>query len=407
MARGDLMSVESLDEEIKELLPEVINIRRQIHRHPELGFEEFETSKIVATYLKELGLEVQEGIAKTGVVAVLRSNNPQATKTLLIRADMDALPLQEETDEPFKSEVPGKMHACAHDSHVAMILGVAKILVKNRDRLQGHVKFVFQPAEEGPGGARPMIREGVLRDPDVTAAIALHVDSKTPTGKISLRKGYVTASADDIHITLEGPGGHGSAPHLTKDLVLIGAQLILALHAIPTREVDPLEPIVFTVGRFCAGTRHNIIGHVAQLDATLRTFDEDVRRRVLKRIEETVEAFGNLHDVKVSLSINPNDSGYSAGWNDFQLTELVARSIEEYLGKDVIQWQEHPIMGAEDFFEFGLNKTIPTCMMFVGTRNEEKGCVHSMHSSHFKLDEDCLPIGIKAIVGAAFTYLSD
>ncbi len=401
------MSAVSLDDDVSKVLPEVIKIRRQVHEYPELGFEEVETSKLVANYLKQLGLEVKEGVAKTGVVGLLRSKNPQVTKTLLIRADMDALPVDEETDEPFRSKIPGKMHACGHDSHVAMILGVAKILAKHRDKLQGHVKFVFQPAEEGPGGARPMVREGVLKNPDVTAAIALHVDSKTPTGKISLKKGYLTASADDIHITIRGPGGHGSAPHLTKDLVLLGAQLVMALHAVPTREVDPLEPIVFTIGRFTAGTRHNIIGDTAQLDATLRTFDDEVRQRVLKRIEEIVESFGRLHDVETSISINPDDSGYSAGWNDPELTDIVARAIEQYVSKDAIQWQERPIMGAEDFFEFGLNKTIPTCMIFVGTRNEEKGCIHSMHSSHFKLDEDCLPIGMKAIAGAALMYLSE
>ncbi len=404
---GDCMSGVPLDDLVNEILPEIIQIRRKIHENPELGFEEFETSKLIATYLKDLGLEMKEGVAKTGVVAILRPVNPKKEKTLLIRADMDALPLQEETDEPFRSRNPNKMHACAHDSHVAMILGVANILTKLKDQLQGNVKFVFQPAEEGPGGARPMIREGVLKDPDVTAAIALHVDSKQPTGKIALRKGYVTASADDFHITLKGPGGHGSAPHMTKDLVLIGSQLVLALHALPTREVDPLEPVVLTIGRFSAGTRHNIIGDSALLEGTLRTFNEEVRQYLLERIRETVDRFADLYGIEVSIDINPNDSGYSAGWNDPEFTELVAKAIKSNLGDDVITWEEKPIMGAEDFFEFGLNKSIPTCMFFVGTKNEEKGCVHSMHSSHFKLDEDCLPIGIKAMVSAALSYLKE
>ncbi len=398
---------EKIDEIIKEILPEIIAIRRKIHQNPELGFEEHETAKLVAQFLKDLGLEVKENVAKTGVVGLLRCNNPNAEKTLLIRADMDALPLDEENTLEFKSKNKGKAHMCGHDSHVAIILGVAKVLAQFKDKLKGNVKFVFQPAEEGPGGALPMVQAGVLENPKVTAAMALHVDSATPTGKIGLKKGYVTASADEYHITLKGPGGHASAPHKTKDLVAIGVQLVQTLYNLPHREIDPLEPVVLTIGKFHAGTRHNIIGDRAEIAGTLRTLNEEVRKTLVQRIKDTVNNIAAFYSIDAEIVFNPGSLGYSSGWNDPTLVDIAANAISEALGKDSIEWLEKPLMGAEDFFEFGNQRKIPTLMMLVGTRNEEKGYIYPMHSSHFILDEESIPIGMKAMSSCALKYLNE
>lgn len=394
-----------LAQEVESAFPAVVHTRRIIHQHPELGFEEHRTSKLVASELKDLGLSVQHGIAKTGVVALLEGDQNDSGKTLLLRADMDALPLHEETDLPFKSKIPGKMHACGHDAHVAMMLGVARVLTSLTPHINGMIKFVFQPAEESSGGALPMIQEGIMENPAVTAALAAHVHHEIPTGKISLKKGYVTASADGFRIQLEGPGGHGSAPHQAKDLVVIGLQICNALVSLPSREIDPLEPVVLTIGKLHAGTRYNIIPDSLVMEGTIRTFNDEVRAYLKKRVNEVVESISILHGVSSTVQFNIGHSGYKPGWNDPRFTKFVGAVVEETLGKNSLTWARRPFMGAEDFFEFSMNKTIPTCMIFVGTRNEKKGCIYPLHSSRFKLDEDSMRVGMQALSAVALAYL--
>ncbi len=392
-------------ERCNQVFPKVINIRRQIHQHPELGFEEQRTSSLIMNALEELGLEVRGGIAKTGVVARLEGLKKDSGKTLLLRADMDALPLQEEVDLPFKSVISGKMHACGHDGHSAVLLGVAEILTNMRRHLDGEVKLVFQPAEETSGGARPMVKEGVLENPRVTAALALHFHHDIPTGKIGIKKGSVTASADGFRIILYGPGGHGSAPHQTRDLAHIGVQLFNILHSLPSREIDPMKPVVLTIGKYQVGTRYNIIASKAVIEGTIRTFEEEVRQYLKQRIIDVSSEIARHHEVKVDVQFNIGHAGYKPGWNDPNFTEFVADVIEEGLGKSTILWQDRPFMGAEDFFEFSQDKQIPACLFFVGTRNEHEGCVYPLHSTRFKLDEKAMLVAMKALATCVLAYL--
>ncbi len=390
---GDIVS--------SEIINEVVRIREHLHMHPELGFEEVETSKLVAEKLRALGLEVQTGIAKTGVVGLLRGGRGTG-KTILVRADMDALPLQEMNDVPYKSKVDGVMHACGHDAHVAIALGVAEALASIKGEIKGNVKFVFQPAEEGPGGAKPMVDEGVLEDPKVDASVALHVAGDFDEGVIAIRKGRFTASADEFHVVLKSPGGHGSAPHMTKDLVTIGTLLTQALNLIVSREVDPLDSAVITVGRFQAGTRHNIIGDTALIDGTIRALDPKTRDYLFDRVRTTVEAFANLYGIEFE---NNMLRGYPVGINDDNLTDLIVSVAKETVGEDKVDDGIPPIMGAEDFFEFGANGRIPAAMFWVGVRNEKKGYTFGNHSSRFDLGPKSLEAGVRVMTNIVLKFL--
>jgi len=386
--------------EIKE---EIIKDRRHFHMHPELGFEEIKTAEYVAKRLTELGFEVKTGVAKTGVIGVLKGKGGKG-KTIGIRADMDALPIQEENDVPYKSKHEGKAHMCGHDAHTAMLLGVAKILARLQDKLPGTVKLFFQPAEEGLGGAKPMVNAGALKNPDVSAVIALHVFDEFPTGKVIIKDGSFTASADKFYLDITGKGGHAAAPHEAIDPIVIASHLILALQTIASRSTDPVDPVVVTIGTFHAGTAYNIIPETVHLSGTIRALKQEVREATWEQIKQIAAGVAQSFGAKIATKI---ELGYNPGFNDPHLNQLIKASVTELFGEEQLVLEENPTMGAEDFYDFSDNYRIPVSMFWLGTRNEDKNIVYPGHSPKFDVDEDALPVGSAILVLTAWKYLTD
>jgi amidohydrolase len=393
----------SIKQVAESLEDKLINIRRKIHENPELGFEEFETAKYICENLDALAIPYKSGIAKTGIVGTLKGKGEGTS--IMLRADIDALPLDEDNDVPYKSKTPNKMHACGHDSHIACLLGAAEILNNKRSEFDGTVYLVFQPAEEGPGGAEPMIKEGAIGDPAnpiVDAALALHIVNDEEIGQIGVKNGAFTGSADEIYITIKGKGGHGSSPHKALDPVFIASQAYIAVQAFLTRYVDPMEPHVFTVGKILGGDRQNIISETCRMEATLRTLNKDLRDDLKKKIPEVVkgiaQSFGGDAEVEIK-------TGYPVGYNDKTITDLVRETMAEmYSSEKIIEVPAQ--LGAEDFYEFGLNGKIPVCMFWLYGANKERGLTAPNHSNYFDFDEKALPIGSALLAGTAFSYLN-
>ncbi len=386
----------------QEIKSEITEIRRQIHMNPELGFEEKETSELVVKELKELGIEVKANIAKYGVVGLIKGGAGDGP-TIGIRADMDALALHEENDVPYKSKIDGKMHACGHDAHTAILIGVAKILVKLQDKIKGNIKLFFQPAEEGLGGAKPMVEAGVLKNPNVSAVIALHVDTDNQVGQIQVKDGSLTASADEFWIDIVGKGGHAAYPHETKDPIFIGSHLVNTIQTIASRNTDPVFPVVVTVGTFHAGSAFNIIPETARLTGTIRALLPEVRDETHKHLQRIVKGTEEMFDVKVSLGIK---RGYAPGINDAGLNVILKEAAIELIGtKNVIE-TEYPGMGAEDFFDFSDNYRLPVTMFWLGSGNKEKGITAPGHNPKFDIDENALPIGSSILALTAIKYLN-
>ena len=383
------------------LLPvaeQVVLDRRHLHAHPELGFQEIETAGFVAERLRALGLEVRTGVARTGVVALLRGAKPG--KTVLLRADIDALPIQEENDVPYTSRNAGVMHACGHDAHTAILLNAARVLVEHRDRLAGVVKLVFQPCEEqAPGGAAAMIAEGVLENPAVDAAFALHVSQDGPVGTVSTCVGPTMAAADTFRLNLTGVGGHGAYPQQCIDPVVAAAQITLALQTIVSRETDPMQSAVITVGSIHAGDAPNIIPQTCTMTGTVRSFDAGVRRHLAKRIEEVATGLARVLRVECVCHYS---FGNPAVVNDPAMTELVFQVAHEVTAADKVL-VEVPSMGAEDFSSF-LEK-VPGCYFFIGTRNPEKNLTYGHHHPKFDIDESALPLAVEMMVSVAERFL--
>ncbi len=386
----------------QEIKPEITEIRRQIHMNPELGFEEKETSELVVKKLKELGIELKANVAKYGVIALIKGEAGEGP-TIGIRADMDALALQEENDVPYKSKIDGKMHACGHDAHTAILIGVAKILVKLKGKIKGNVKLFFQPAEEGLGGAKPMVEAGALKNPDVSAVIALHVDTETQAGNIQVKDGSLTASADEFWIDIVGKGGHAAYPHETKDSIYIGSHLVNTIQTIASRNTDPVYPVVVTVGTFHAGSAFNIIPETARLTGTIRTLLPKVRDETHEHLQRIVKGTEEMFDVKISLGIK---RGYAPGINDAGLNIILKDAASELIGTENVIEAEYPGMGAEDFFDFSDNYRLPVTMFWLGSGNKEKGIIAPGHNPKFDIDEDALPIGCSVLALTAIKYLN-
>jgi amidohydrolase len=385
---------------VEEILPGVIADRRHLHEHPELGFEEVETSRFVAERLQSLGVEdIRTGIAKTGVTGLIRGSQGPG-KTVLLRADMDALPILEENDVPYVSQHPGVMHACGHDGHTAMLLGVARLLSEQRDSFAGTVKLLFQPAEElPPGGAKPMIEAGVLNDPPVDAVFGIHVDQDEPVGKISLAPGPVMAAADRFTILIKGKGGHGAKPQTSVDPIAIGAQIVTALQTLISREYDPVATGVVSVCAFLSGSAFNVIPDTAELRGTVRTFTPENRTMLSERIPELVKGIAAAMRAEAEVRY---DFGYPATINDPAMTELVREVVTEVVGAENVIDAE-PQMGAEDFSYFLRER--PGSFFFIGSKNEERGLTWGHHHPRFDIDEAVLGVGVESLARTALRYL--
>lgn len=393
------MFTEEIKKISKEIQEKLINIRRTIHMHPELAFEEHATAQLIYNYLKDLDIEVTPGIAKTGVVGLIRSNQPG--KTVAIRADMDALPMTEENECEYKSTVPGKMHACGHDVHVTCLLGAAEILSRLKGKLNGNIKLLFQPAEEGVGGALPMIEEGVLENPKVDACIAAHVWPDIPAGKIVVKNGPIMASPDDFEIIIKGKSGHGAMPHAAVDPIVIGCHVVNTLQTIVSRKIDPLNPAVISICYFHSGTCTNVIPDTATIKGTARTIDPELRRKIASLIEETVagvvKAMGGEYEFDFKYLYPPTI-------NDNIITDVLANSASKIIGKSNILWGREPSMGGEDFAYFA--EKVPSTFFRLGCGNPEKGITHPIHSTKFDVDEDCIVAGASILAQFAVDYLN-
>jgi carboxypeptidase Ss1 len=369
----------------------MIDTRRGLHSRPELAFKEHRTAAFVAKSLEKLGIEVRSHVGGTGVVGVLRGRKPGSVVAL--RADMDALPIQEPSGLAFASKNAGVMHACGHDSHMAMLLGAAEMLSNQRADLHGTIKFLFQPAEEAAelgGGAVRMIKDGALDHPSVDHIFGLHILTNYPSGTFGVRPGPIMAASGTFRIRIVGRGGHGSAPHQTVDPIFVSAQLISALQGIRGRMIDPVDPSVVSVCEVHSGTRNNIIPDDAALEGTMRTLSEASRKRVASLIPRIAKGVCRTYGAKCEVEM---DQAYPVTLNDSRTTEEVTRILRTMPG--VTTLEVPPLLIAEDF-SFFLRK-VPGTYYFLGTRNEKKGCVYPNHSSKFKVDEDVLKYGAASL----------
>jgi amidohydrolase len=372
----------------------VVRVRRELHQIPELAYTEEKTSGKVADYLAGQGLEVQTGIAKYGVVGLMKTGRPGPT--LMIRADMDALPITEQTGLPFASSHPGAMHACGHDAHMTMVLGAAAVLQGLKDDLQGNIKFIFQPAEEGPGGAKPMIEAGVMEDPKVDYALGCHLWPDRPEGTIGVGSGPILAAMDRFDIRIVGKGGHGAMPHACVDALEVGTQVVNALQRVVSRQMNPLKPSVVTIGSFHAGTAFNVIPGEAVMSGTTRTFDLDIwdswEGRIRKIIKGVCESMGATFELTFS-------KGYPPTINDPSIAEVVRRCAEEVVGRERVVEPE-PSMGGEDMSYF--LQRAKGCFFFLGV--ERPGCA-PLHNAKFDFNEDVLLLGVETYCRAAMHLL--
>ena len=377
---------------IRSLQPQLVDWRRRLHQKPELGFQEKLTAQFVSQKLQEWGIEHQIGIAQTGIVATIRGNN-STQKVLAIRADMDALPIQELNEVPYCSQHDGVMHACGHDGHTAIALGTAYYLQQNRDTFGGTVKIIFQPAEEGPGGAKPMIEAGVLKNPDVDAIIGLHLWNNLPLGTIGVRAGALMAAVELFRCTVLGKGGHGAMPHQTIDSIVVAAQIINALQTIVARNVNPIDSAVVTVGELHAGTAENVIADTAWMRGTVRYFNPELKSLFHQRVEQIIAGICQSHGARYDLDYW---SLYPPVINDATIAELVRSVAQEVVETPVGVVPECQTMGGEDMSYF--LQEVPGCYFFLGSANPEKGLAYPHHHPRFDFDETVLAMGVEMFV---------
>lgn len=401
-----------LEKDIEAIEPKVIEWRHDFHKYPELSNREFETAKKIATHLERLGLEVQTGIAHTGVVATLKGDKPG--KVVALRADIDALPVTERNDLPFKSEVfteflgtkTGVMHACGHDTHTAILMGVAEVLVKNKHLLNGSVKFIFQPAEEGPppgerGGASLMIEEGVLKNPDVDVIFGLHINSATPVGTIRYKPGGTMAAVERFVINVKGKGSHGSAPWNGVDPILISAKIIDGLQTIISREAKLVdEPAVITVGKITSGTRFNVIPETAEMIGTVRTLDPDMKEMVIRRMNEMVPAIAKAFGGDAEIEFQNNTA---ITYNDLELTAAILPTLENLAGKENVELVK-ATTGGEDFSIF--QEVVPGFYFFLGGMSPENKTPFPHHTPDFRVEDAGMLLGVKSLSQLTIDYLN-
>jgi amidohydrolase len=385
------------------LRPKLIEQRRDLHMHPELSNREERTSRVVAERLRALGLdEVKTGVGKYGVVALLKGSRPGPV--VAVRADMDALPIQETIDVPYKSQTPGVKHACGHDVHTTVELGVAEVLSKMRDQIAGSIKFIFQPAEEGAppgeeGGASLMIKEGALENPRPSAIFGLHTMPGIEAGQIGYHSGAAMASSDRFAITVRGKGSHGAQPQLGVDAVTIAAEAVTAIQAIRSRRIDPLEPLVITIGIIKGGERYNIVAGEVKMEGTMRTFNEDVRQRAQEMMRQTLGGVTAANGASFDLKF---DSPNPVTYNDPRLVEETLPTIRRIVGDSNVIAPK-PFMPAEDFSYY--QKVVPGFFYFLGVGNKAKGITAGWHTAEFDVDEESLVVGVKVMANVLLDYL--
>lgn len=383
------LTTEAVAARARQLQDRLTEHRRVIHRHPELAFEEHRTAAYVEEVLDGLGVSHRR-VVGTGVVAVLAGRGPRC---VAVRADMDALPIEEAPGrEGYRSRVPGVSHACGHDGHVAIALGLAELL-SEVDDLPGTVALYFQPAEEGPGGAAPMVEAGVLDDPVPSAVLALHLAASQPAGVVAVRAGAVNAANDTVEITIEGRGGHAAHPDEAVDAIAVAAQVVTAVQHIVAREIDPVRPAVVTFGEIHGGDRENVVASRVRLRGTVRSLHPEIRKQIHGRLRELVTGVAAAHRASATVTIEP---GYPAGYNDPALVDQVAAAARDVLGDTRVVTPDEPSLGSEDFFAFG-STGLPVCMFRLGVANPAAGIEAPHHSPAFDLDESALPAGVAVL----------
>jgi len=391
-----LNRIKSLSEESYK---EVVDWRRHLHTHPELSYQEFNTSKFVTTQLTSWGIECKH-LATTGIVALIKGNNPEK-RIVALRADMDALPIQELNNVSYKSTKPGVMHACGHDVHTASLLGTAKILEEVRDQFEGTIKLIFQPGEEkNPGGASYMIKEGALTNPVPTSIIGQHVMPLVPVGKVGFREGMYMASSDEIYLKVIGKGGHGAAPELTIDPVVIAAHMIIALQQVISRNANPKQPTVLTFGRIMGEGATNIIPDEVNIAGTFRALNEVWRKEGLQKIKKMAESIAEGMGGKCEVTIS---HGYPYLENNPEVTKRIRKAAEEYVGKENVV-DIDLTLGSEDFAYY--SHVVPASFYRLGTRNDSKGITSYVHTPTFDIDEEALKIGPGLMAWMAITELN-
>ena len=391
--------LDGLKDEAGKELEGAIRMRRRLHENPELGLVLPETQRAVLDALGDLGAEIETGGATSAVVATLRGSRPGPT--ILLRADMDALPMTEETGLPFASQHDGRMHACGHDAHVAMLAGAARLLARRRDAFAGTVKLLFQPGEEGHGGARILIGEGLLdAEPRVDAAFAIHVDSSLPRGRIATRPGPILAAGDLISIDITGRGGHASMPHLAADPIPVACEIVMALQSLVTRRIDAFDPVVITITRIQAGSAGNVIPPTANLLGTIRSVSERARETAHEGVRRVAEGIAAAHGVDAKVHVVP---GYPVTVNHADFAAFARGVAAEVVGEGAIIDMRAPIMGAEDF-SYVLQR-VPGAIVFLGARPPE-GPSEPLHSSRMRIDEEAMATGIALHAAVALRWLA-
>lgn len=377
--------------EVRKLQPLLVEWRRHLHQRPELGFKEHLTGEFICQKLQEWGIEHQIGVAKTGILATIDSGKPGPV--LAIRADLDALPIQELNDVPYRSIHNGVMHACGHDGHTAIALGTAHYLATHRQDFNGIVKIIFQPAEEGPGGAKPMIEAGVLKNPDVDAIIGLHLWNNLPLGTVGVRSGTLMAATERFNCTILGKGGHGGMPHQTVDSIVVAAQIINALQTIVARNINPIDSAVVTVGELNAGRAFNVIADTARMGGTVRYFNLAYQDYFAKRIEQVIAGICESHGANYEFNYNPL---YPPLINDEKIADLVKSVAELLVETPAGVVPECQTMGGEDMSFF--LQEVPGCYFFLGSANADKNLAYPHHHPRFDFDETALGMGVEMFV---------
>jgi len=386
-------------EKSKEIKDRLIEIRRDVHKHPEIGLHEVRTAEMVAKVLEECGIPIKTHIGVTGVLGILEGRHPG--KTILLRADMDCLRIHENTDAEYKSVYPEFMHACGHDAHTAWLLGAAIILSGLRDELHGTVKFLFQPAEEKEGGAEMTIHGGVLEDPHVDAVVGAHNWPGLDSGKIGVKPGALMAASDNFKITILGRGGHGAQPNKCIDPIAVACEVYMAFQTIISRSLDPLEPAVLTIGKFNAGTSHNIIPDNAYLEGTIRTLSYAAREKIPDIMEGILKGITEANGANYEFTFIPY---HPPVINDPEVTSIATVAAAKILGRKNVQLVEKPTMIGEDFSSF--EEHVPGTYIFVGNRNVDKGIVNPLHSPEFDIDEEIIPKTAAVLSEIAVLFLN-